>query len=109
MSQNLKIATMLDRKTIVQVTGQLSKRCASEVEVALVDTVELTIGCKQEVQSVLSGLASADVIPDLKVPPILRHQTAISLSAIAIALLILVLRILFRPVTVKKTKKKKHK
>ena len=90
----------LDKETIDNVLRLLSRRCRNEVELALDDHAELSITCKQEIQSALSGYdgqESRDSPPEL--PPqsvLVRHQSLIAGGALAVGVLVIVLRLFSR-------------
>lgn len=88
----------LDRDTLEHVLNLVSKRCRQEVEEALATPRELSISCKQDIQSVLLGYddstsSQGDPVPDfVEDSALLRHQTAISLTACALAFLVILFR-----------------
>ena len=99
----------LDAETMEAVLELLSKPCRREVE-ELGSDGELSLTCKQDIQTVLSGYnhkAPYEPVPELpEDPPIVKHQTSIATAAAAVVLCFVLFRcISFWRMALRKNKK----
>eukprot|EP00632_Arachnochrysis_sp_CCMP2950_P011178 CAMPEP_0185691014 /NCGR_PEP_ID=MMETSP1164-20130828/1514_1 /TAXON_ID=1104430 /ORGANISM="Chrysoreinhardia sp, Strain CCMP2950" /LENGTH=212 /DNA_ID=CAMNT_0028357637 /DNA_START=16 /DNA_END=654 /DNA_ORIENTATION=- len=91
---------VLDRETVDAVLELLSPPCRSEVLAVLddPDTPELTITCKQDIQTALSGYNQRepyDPVPEIPAETgLLRHQATVSISAVVVVVVVLAVRVL---------------